>query len=171
MLVRRRDDDGALRIEHYDVEGTLLEILADSTTTSAFDTCCAAGMQVVNAFLLDSSPEGTVSVVVLGWASQSPEDTDLYRVDIADEIELTALTEPDQGGDRGRVALDHAFELDEAPGFERFFFVTSEPGEQLPVTEVLEAARKLAQSEDAKSAALELPQSWKQSSLLLDKSR
>jgi hypothetical protein len=71
---------------------------------------------------------------------------------------------------RGRVALDHAFELDEAPDFERFFFVTSRPGEQLRVTEVLEAARELAQSDEAAKGKLDLPGAWSQTSLLLDKS-
>ena len=73
----------------------------------------------------------------------------------------------DQGG---AVPLRESYELDDAPGFERFFFVTVAQDEPaLEVARVMDAARALAASEDAREAALELPEGWRQQSLLLTK--
>ena len=47
------------------------------------------------------------------------------------------------------------FELDDAPSFERFFFVTS--GDPIDVEAVMQAAQTLAASPQADTAALELP--------------
>jgi len=68
---------------------------------------------------------------------------------------------------RGQTSLPHAFQLDDAPGFERFFFVTSR--EPIPADAILEAARAAAGRPDADRAPLELPAAWEQSSLLLRK--
>lgn len=66
------------------------------------------------------------------------------------------------------VALAHAYELDDAPGFERFVFVTSM--EPLDVALVLEAARTLArQPSEARSRPLPLPDTLAQTSFTLDK--
>lgn len=62
----------------------------------------------------------------------------------------------------GLKALPQAFELDDAPGFERFFLVTS--NQPLAVPEVLAAAERAS-----RSAPLELPASAAQRSVLLDK--
>jgi anti-sigma factor RsiW len=62
----------------------------------------------------------------------------------------------------GMKALPQAFELDEAPGFERFFLVTSEV--PLSAPEVLAAAQGAA-----RAGLLELPKTAAQRSLLLDK--
>lgn len=71
---------------------------------------------------------------------------------------------------RGEVPLPYAFELDDAPAFERFFFVTA--AADPPETRViLEAARKLASAGlvAARTLPLPLPEELDQSSFLLRK--
>jgi len=68
----------------------------------------------------------------------------------------------------GRAQLPNGFELDDAPGFERFFFVTTQ-GERLSVSEVMRAAESLAASDDAREGELELADEVGQQSLLLTK--
>jgi hypothetical protein len=70
----------------------------------------------------------------------------------------------------GEVPLAHSYELDDAPGFERFVFVTRD-GEPPTVDAVMHAAEKLARDPSkARFAPLELAgPGWKQSSLLLRK--
>jgi hypothetical protein len=73
----------------------------------------------------------------------------------------TALT-------RAGAALPHAYELDDAPSFERFFIVTS--AAPIDVRSVLEAARALGNgSALAERANLPLPDSLHQKSILLRK--
>jgi hypothetical protein len=62
----------------------------------------------------------------------------------------------------GFKQLPQSFELDDAPGFERFVLVTSR--EPLSVASVLEAAARAG-----RTGALELPKSAQQHSVLLDK--
>lgn len=62
----------------------------------------------------------------------------------------------------GFKAIPQAFELDEAPGFERFFLVTAD--QPLPVPEILKAAEGAS-----RTGNLSLPASMAQRSLLLDK--
>jgi hypothetical protein len=72
---------------------------------------------------------------------------------------------PLQGG--GAVALPHAYALDDAPAFERFFLVTSDaPFRAEPA---LAAARALAAKGHARSGALELPRGFEAASFLLQK--
>jgi hypothetical protein len=66
-----------------------------------------------------------------------------------------------------RTALPSAYALDDAPRFERFFFVTS--SEPIDVQHVLAAVRELARREDSATAALELPDGLRQWSLRLRK--
>ena len=68
----------------------------------------------------------------------------------------------------GRAQLPSGFELDDAPGFERFFFVTTKD-DSLSVQDVLEAAEDLAASDDAREGELDLPDEVGQQSLLLTK--
>jgi len=73
----------------------------------------------------------------------------------------------DHGGPR---PLPESYELDDAPGFERFFFVTVDGVEpRLDVARVMEAARSLAGGDGARDGALELPEGWRQQSMLLRK--
>ncbi len=71
---------------------------------------------------------------------------------------------------RGENPLSHAFELDDAPGFERFFFVTAS-GEPPDPGVVLEAAHRLARGGlvAARSEPLPLPNDLAQTSFLLRK--
>lgn len=72
---------------------------------------------------------------------------------------------------RGEVPLSHAFELDDAPAFERFFFVVT-AAEPLDVAMVLRAANQLASAgvEPSRVQPLPLPEGMTQSSFLLRKS-
>ena len=66
----------------------------------------------------------------------------------------------------GEVLLPFAYTLDDAPGFERFFFVVSE--KPFSADEVLEAAEDLAEEpENARTQKLRLPAGAAQSSILL----
>jgi hypothetical protein len=68
----------------------------------------------------------------------------------------------------GPTALPEAFELDAAPGFERFFFVTARS--PFAVAPLLEAARALGRRPDAAAVApLALPAGLEQTSFLLRK--
>jgi len=67
----------------------------------------------------------------------------------------------------GFKALPQAFELDESPGFERFFLVTSKQPMDSGV--VYQAAERLARGPVARTASLALPFASTQRSLLLDK--
>jgi hypothetical protein len=68
---------------------------------------------------------------------------------------------------KGEVRLPSAYELDDAPAFERFFFVTS--GAPFELAPVLAATRALAAHPEARTRALALPPSLRQRSLALDK--
>lgn len=66
------------------------------------------------------------------------------------------------------VALAHAYELDDAPEFERFVFVTADT--PIDVAAVVDAAERMADSpKRARTKRLALPKSWHQSSMLLRK--
>lgn len=67
----------------------------------------------------------------------------------------------------GAHALPRAYELDDAPSFERFILITSDT--PFALDEVLAAARRLAVSTDARTAPLELPARLTQVSFTLEK--
>lgn len=64
----------------------------------------------------------------------------------------------------GTVALPNSYELDDAPGYERFFFVT---GDDLDVDVVMRATDALGKSGQGQTGQLELGGDWAQSSVLL----
>jgi len=71
-------------------------------------------------------------------------------------------------GDQKLVLLSLAYELDEAPGYERFIFVTSKS--EIDVQSVVDTAKILAQdSARARQKRLQLSNSYRQYSLLLIK--
>ncbi|WP_342374325.1 ActD protein [Myxococcus stipitatus] len=71
-----------------------------------------------------------------------------------------------EGGEA--VSLTHSYELDDAPGFERFFFVTSDS--PVDVGAVLQAARLLARHpSEASIRPLPLPRTLAQTSFTLEK--
>jgi hypothetical protein len=65
------------------------------------------------------------------------------------------------------TALPHAYALDDAPGFERFFFLTADA--PIDVPQSLAALRALAQRPDSATAAPELPAGVRPWSLRLRK--
>ena len=66
------------------------------------------------------------------------------------------------------IHLPSAYELDDAPGLERFLFITAT--QPFPVTAALDAARALArQGQSARTAPLPLPADFHQTSVLLQK--
>lgn len=67
----------------------------------------------------------------------------------------------------GAVRLPSSYELDAAPGFERFILVTAD--EPLDVARVEAAARAVAGAPDAASRPLGLPGGWRQRSFLVEK--
>ncbi len=68
----------------------------------------------------------------------------------------------------GRILLANSFELDSAPRFERFFFITG--NEPLPTVLILKKARTLAAAGgDAMTGQLDLPVRFRQYSLLVRK--
>jgi hypothetical protein len=66
-----------------------------------------------------------------------------------------------------KTALPNAYALDDAPRFERFFFITA--NEPVDVQQVIAAVRELARRGDSATAALELPAGLRQWSLRLRK--
>jgi hypothetical protein len=68
--------------------------------------------------------------------------------------------------DKKKVYLSSSYELDDAPGFERFFFITSMS--EINVEDVIQKARKLAHDiQRAKADYIELQGSFKQTSVLI----
>ena len=78
----------------------------------------------------------------------------------------TATEEAQLGGD-GRVDLPYSYELDDAPDFERFVFVTS--NEPFDVHAVLLSAKRLAGTDSAQDGDLSLDGRLHQHSLVLKK--
>jgi hypothetical protein len=69
---------------------------------------------------------------------------------------------------QARTLLPHAYELDAAPKFERFFLVTS--GKPFAATVAVDAARQLARrGEQARTEPLQLPREYAQTSFLVIK--
>lgn len=64
--------------------------------------------------------------------------------------------------------LANAYKLDDAPEFERFFFITSDA--EIDVEDILKRAKALANdSHGAKTGNIRLPHSFKQFSILIIK--
>jgi hypothetical protein len=83
------------------------------------------------------------------------------------------LHAPEAGGEpvalapSGTHSLPRAYELDDAPHFERFFFITADAS--FALEPVLASARTLAGRPDARTAPLSLPQGLTQVSFTLEK--
>lgn len=104
----------------------------------------APGDSVLVSYRADTEPHGVI--VSLDGAGE----VTLHFP--ADETQSTALNP------NGTVRL-HAFELDDAPAFERFFFVTST--DPLDVAQVMESVRALADAKDPLTAAPSVPAQWR----------
>lgn len=86
---------------------------------------------------------------------------------------VVTLHAPDRAGGStalqqdGAVRLPSSYELDAAPGFERFILVTAD--QPLDVARIEQAARAVAGAPDAASRPLALPDGWRQRSFLVEK--
>jgi hypothetical protein len=119
----------------------------------------------------DSVTAGTILQV--GYVSGDYRYGEIVSIDGRGEVTLhfplSAVTGQSLEGE-GEVLLPYAYTLDDAPAFERFFFVVSK--RPFSVETVLEAADRLAQKpEEAKTQDLDLPRRLEQSSILLLKTR
>ena len=68
----------------------------------------------------------------------------------------------------GAILLPYSYELDDAPDFERFFFITG--GSSFDIDEVLDAAYELAsKSKASRREFLDIPETYYQTTILLNK--
>jgi hypothetical protein len=107
----------------------------------------------------------------LAYASKTGGYGVLLSIDGARKVTLH-LPEADAGKaaqlrDGRVVQVPSAYQLDDAPGFERFFFVTA--AEPFDVVPIVAAARTLAERGTARRAPLPLAARFEQVSLVLDK--
>lgn len=86
-----------------------------------------------------------------GWANHGV----LFSIDGRGAVTLHSPDDGDTELREGRVLLPHAYELDDAPEFERFFLVAAK--DAFEIQPVLDAAEDLAASEHARQADLDVP--------------
>jgi hypothetical protein len=115
----------------------------------------------------DRVTEGTI--LQLGYVSGTKDYGVILSIDgrgaVTQHFPVSAVTGQDLE-DTGEVLLPFAYPLDDAPAFERFFFVVSK--RPFSVDTVLAAAEELGEKPElAKSQTLQLPRRLEQSSILL----
>ncbi|MBL4689496.1 MAG: hypothetical protein JKY37_33215 [Nannocystaceae bacterium] len=93
----------------------------------------------------------------------------IVSVDGAGGVSLHWPAKPDSDTalERSRTRLKYSFQLDEAPAFERFVFVTAD--QPLDPARVLNAADTLGEGSRRRDAPLALPDTWDQVSFTLAK--
>jgi anti-sigma factor RsiW len=122
--------------------------------------------------LTDGAPAAVGDVVQLAYVAAGRGHGVILSVDGRGAVTLHA---PEGGGDSavlspsGTHMLPRSYELDDAPDFERFFFISSE--EPFSLEPVLAAAKALAEGPDARTAPLSLPEDLTQVSFTLEKRR
>lgn len=120
--------------------------------------------------LADGTAAAAGDVVQVAYAAAGHPYGVILSVDGRGAVTLHA---PESGGQAvplapsGTHALPRAYELDDAPVFERFIFITSDTPFALDA--VLAAARAVATSADARTAPLTLPEGFTQVSFTLEK--
>ncbi|MCE9668732.1 ActD-like protein [Myxococcus stipitatus] len=123
--------------------------------------------------LVDGARVGTGDRVQLSYIAAGKSHGVILSVDGRGSVTLHApgegATESAPLEPSGTHHVEGAYELDDAPRFERFFFVTSE--HPFALEPVLEAARTLAASADAHTASLSLAEDLTQVSFTLEKQR
>jgi hypothetical protein len=119
----------------------------------------------------DGAAAGQGDLIQLTYVAEQSKHGVVLSLDGAGRVTLHWPETPDGSTllkPEGETPLLHAYELDAAPLYERFLFVTSE--RPIDVGRVLRAARKLAsEPRSAASGALQLPADWKQSDFTLKK--
>ncbi|MBN8472589.1 ActD-like protein [Corallococcus exiguus] len=121
--------------------------------------------------LTDGAPAQAGDVVQLSYTAAGHAHGVILSVDGRGAVtqHQPALSDTSAPLERsGTHLLPRAYELDDAPGFERFFLVTSDSPFELEG--VMAAARVLAASPEARTAPLTLPTGLGQTSFLLEKS-
>ena len=122
--------------------------------------------------LTDGARAAAGDVVQLAYVAAGRTHGVILSVDGRGAVTLHA---PDVGAQAvalapsGTHTLPRAYELDDAPAFERFFLVASEA--PFAVEPVLAAARALAEGPEARSAPMKLPEGLTQVSFTLEKQR
>lgn len=114
--------------------------------------------------LADGAVVAPGDAVQLAYAAAGMTHGVIVSVDGRGEVTLhwpESPREPARLEPASQVVLPHAFQLDDAPGFERFILVAAR--EPVDVARVMEAARA------APAGPLDLPRAWVQSSLRLRK--
>jgi hypothetical protein len=120
--------------------------------------------------LADGTAAAAGDVVQVAYVAAGQAYGAILSVDGRGAVTLHA---PESGGQAvplapsGTHALPRAYELDDAPAFERFIFITSDTPFSLDA--VLAAARAVAASADARTAPLVLPEGFTQVSFTLEK--
>jgi hypothetical protein len=120
--------------------------------------------------LADGTAAAAGDVVQVAYAAAGHPYGAILSVDGRGTVTLHA---PESGGQAvplapsGTHALPRAYELDDAPAFERFIFITSDT--PFALDGVLAAARAVATSADARTAPLALPEGFSQVSFTLEK--
>jgi hypothetical protein len=120
--------------------------------------------------LADGAAAGTGDVVQVSYVAAGQAHGAILSVDGRGAVTLHAPELGEQSvplAPSGTHTLPRAYELDDAPAFERFIFVTSDT--PFALAEVLAAARTLATSADARTAPLPLPERFTQVSFTLEK--
>lgn len=121
--------------------------------------------------LSDHSPARRGDLLQLSYIAGGRRHGVVVSVDGRGAVTLhhpTTLVGPTKLQSGDAVSLTHSYELDDAPGFERFFLVTADS--PLDVSSVLEAARLLARHPtEASTRPLPLPGTLAQTSFTLEK--
>jgi hypothetical protein len=97
--------------------------------------------------LSDGARAGAGDMLQLGYFAAQARYGAIVSVDGSGTVTLhfpAAETASTELNEKGEQLLDHSYELDAAPSFERFFFVTS--AQPVDVKKVMEAAQALARS-------------------------
>lgn len=105
-------------------------------------------------------------LVQVGFETGGPDELVVVSIDGAGHVTLHYPLNGNPKLSPGMHELPQSFELDDAPGFERFFLVT---GKNLSADQTMDAARSLAVRPDADTAPLSLPSGLIQQSVRLDK--
>jgi hypothetical protein len=121
--------------------------------------------------LRDGARAARGDLLQLSYAARKGGHGVLLSIDGARKVTLH-LPETDNGKSAklrdGRIVrAPSAYQLDDAPGFERFFFVSAP--ESFDLAPILAAARALAERGDARRQPLRLPAGFEQVSFAVDK--
>lgn len=123
--------------------------------------------------LTDGAPAAAGDVVQVSYVAAGHRHGVILSIDGRGAVTLHA---PEEGGTTSAVLspsgthmLPRAYELDDAPAFERFFLVVADA--PFDLEPVLTAARALAEGPEARTDPLSLPEGLTQVSLRLEKQR